>query len=65
MIYTMIVLGICVSDEVFQKKRIGEDNKVKPDHIFGYIGNTAAQAADHIHIPDGILSLSPAIPFFK
>jgi hypothetical protein len=48
-----------------QEKGVGEYNKVKPDNIFGYIGNAAAQAADHVHIADSVFTFPPSVPFFK
>ena len=51
--------------QLAKKKRVGEYNKIKPDNIFGNIGNAAAKAADHIHITDRVFTSSPPIPFFK
>ena len=40
-------------------------DKIKTDYILGYIGDSTAEAADHIKIPNGILTFFPAIPLFK
>lgn len=44
---------------------IGNDCDTEAQHIFGYIGNAAAEAAYHIHIAKGILAFVPAVPLFK
>lgn len=42
-------IGNICKCQVPDKKWIGEYNKIKPDNIFGYIGNaTTAKTADHI-----------------
>jgi len=58
-------IGNMCQGKMFEKKRIGEYNEIKPDNIFGYVGNATAQAADHIHVTYSIFAFSPAIPFFK
>ena len=51
--------------EMFYHPTVTDNTDANPEHILGYIGNAGAEAGDHIHIPDRIPALVPAIPFFK
>ena len=51
--------------KVLQHKRIDADGDGEAKHIFGNVGNAAAEGGDHVHIADGIKTFAPAIPFFK
>ena len=44
---------------------VGNDCDTQSQHIFGDIGNTAAEAANHIHVAKSIFAFIPSVPLFK
>src|SRR6478672_8462642 len=51
--------------EMINQPLITDEGNTQTKYILGDIGNSGGETADHIHMPDGIVSPAPAVPFFK
>jgi hypothetical protein len=51
--------------QVLQHPPIGNDHNTQSEDILGDVRDAGAQARDHVKVPDRIISLVPAVPFFN